>query len=368
MLKTIARNDTLYFVKDDNGDASNGFSLNFQRTLRIPDDGKTYPLPPGLGRFPIRKVSDYSDKVPESWIKHGGVFIPMYQREALWIRFGGRHWRPNAVKVAIGKINAVSGERWDQALHKIEKRKNDENWLARTREVLKRNNSPDVPQDYLACPPQPWLDGINAGKGYIKQFVAMPLGMGYTVEGQVTGKEEHGGIQIIVYEPKPGKFPDEPPPLPPMERMGVAMPTSASMAAPARSRSAGMGLGAGGKMKQKIYPDPHGIDTWDQDNYGRIYIHIVNSLTYREITGEEAPPTPITAKTYAQHKLPWFDLYDEAMGDVDATDTLKKVKSVKEMDADKGFEPQQDDDSIDVPDEQIIKYKTDTEEVEDGEW
>ena len=24
-------------------------AIDFQRTLRIPDDGKTYPLPPGLG-------------------------------------------------------------------------------------------------------------------------------------------------------------------------------------------------------------------------------------------------------------------------------------------------------------------------------
>ena len=28
--------------------------IDFQRTLRIPDDGKDYPLPPGLGRFPIK--------------------------------------------------------------------------------------------------------------------------------------------------------------------------------------------------------------------------------------------------------------------------------------------------------------------------
>lgn len=27
----------------------------FQRTLRIPDDGRTYPLPPGMGTLPIRK-------------------------------------------------------------------------------------------------------------------------------------------------------------------------------------------------------------------------------------------------------------------------------------------------------------------------
>lgn len=87
-----------------------GFSLNFQRTLRIPDDGKTYPLPPGLGAFPVYHVKDYADKLPQDWVRHGGVFTPMYQREALWIKFNGEDHRPHAVKVAAGKINAVSGK------------------------------------------------------------------------------------------------------------------------------------------------------------------------------------------------------------------------------------------------------------------
>jgi hypothetical protein len=34
-------------------------TIDFQRTLRIPDDGKNYPLPPGLGRFPMKHVDDY---------------------------------------------------------------------------------------------------------------------------------------------------------------------------------------------------------------------------------------------------------------------------------------------------------------------
>ena len=37
-------------------------------------------------------------------------------------------------------------------------------------------------QNYCVLPKQPWLDGINYGDGYIRQFVAMPLGKGYTVE------------------------------------------------------------------------------------------------------------------------------------------------------------------------------------------
>ncbi len=131
-----------------------------------------------------------------------------------------------------------------------------------------------------------------------------------------------------------------------------------------------MGLGAGGKMKQKIYPDEHGIETWDVSDYGRVYVHIVNSMMYREITGEEPPPTPISAKLYAKHGYPWFDLYDEKMGDVAAPDNLQGVKSVKEMDRDKGFAPQQDDESVDVPPDKIVKYPMpeDVDEVEDGDW
>ena len=129
-----------------------------------------------------------------------------------------------------------------------------------------------------------------------------------------------------------------------------------------------MGLGAGGKMKQKIYEDKHGIEAWDPDDYGRVYVHIVNSLMYREITGEEAPPTPVTAKLYAERGYPWFDLYDEHLDDMAAPDALKDVKSIKEMDAEKGFDPQQDDDSVDVPEENIIKYKMKPDEVENGEW
>ena len=37
---------------------------------------------------------------------------------------------------------------------------------------------------------------------FIRQFVAMPLGEGFTAEEQITGKAEHGGLQIIVYPMK----------------------------------------------------------------------------------------------------------------------------------------------------------------------
>jgi hypothetical protein len=163
--------------------------VSFERTLRLPDDGRQYPLTPSLGSLPIYRVEAYADRVPPAWLVQSGVFIPLHEREALFINFVGAEWKPNAVKVSVGGINAVSGEAWDERLCRGD---------AGT-------------QDYLVCPPQPWLDGINAGGGFIRQFVAMPLGQGYTVEGQLTGQETVGGVQMLVYEPKPGRFPDVPP-------------------------------------------------------------------------------------------------------------------------------------------------------------
>ena len=158
-------------------------TIDFQRTLRIPDDDRVYPLPPGLGRFPVRHVDDFADRVPSSWLEHGGVMMPMYQSEALWLHFHGTQLvtdgpvYPFAIRVATGKIDAVTGKQWESG-------------LARR------------PQNYLVHPGQPWLDGYAVSKGMIRQFVAMPLGSGYSVEEQVTGKAEHGGLQVQVFPMK----------------------------------------------------------------------------------------------------------------------------------------------------------------------
>lgn len=305
MLRVRIQNDTVRIGKH--------FGLSFQRTLRIPDDGSVYPLPPGLGQFPIRRVRDYETRVPESWRRRGGVFLPIYQREAMWLCFDAPDWRPCAVQVAAGTVNTLSGRRWSRRLT-------------------------GRPQNYLVCPDQPWLDGIKAGEGFIRQFVAMPLGMGYTVEGQITGREEFGGLQVMVVEPKPGRFPDRPPV---EQRRGTD-----ELFCCCESAGLEMGLGAGGRMRQKIYPDAYGIDTWDPSNTGRVFVHLANSMMYREITGEEPPATPVSARTYAEHGLPWFDLYDEHRADIEAPAALRGVRSVKEIDASKGFAPQQDDAAV----------------------
>ncbi|MDX1661869.1 MAG: hypothetical protein R3326_08770 [Gemmatimonadota bacterium] len=310
-------------------------SVAFQRTLRIPDDGGTYPLPPGLGAFPVRRVADYADAVPESWRERGGVFLPMYQREAMWIAFDCPWWRAAAVQVGVGKVDAITGRRWRERLNKTPSR-----------------------QNYLVVPDQPWLDGINAGEGFIRQFVAMPLGQGYTVEGQVTGREEHGGVQLRVVEPVPGAFPDEPP----ERRADLLMSCDLSV----HEASPSMGLGAGGRMRQKIYPDPHGWETWDESNAHRVFVHIANSQTWRAITGEAPPATPVSAETYTAYGLPWFDLYDEDADDLPASERLAKVKSVKAIDQEKDAGADPADAPVDVPGEQVVKLGG--AKVADGDW
>ncbi|KAL4751101.1 hypothetical protein BDW72DRAFT_212901 [Aspergillus terricola var. indicus] len=146
--------------------------LNFHRTLRMPDDEKIHPLPDSRGLFPLYNVEAFASQLPERITKRGGIFFPMWQREALWIEFehrgGSTHY---AIRVNIGHINAVSG----LDIYEVSDK-----------------------QDYLVVPGQPWLDGIAVSPGIVRQFVAMPLGSGYTVEGQVSGKEKIGGIQIEV--------------------------------------------------------------------------------------------------------------------------------------------------------------------------
>lgn len=288
--------------------------VSFQRTLRIPDDGRDYPLPPGLGRFPVFRVEDYADTVPEGWREEGGVFIPMYQAEALWLSFDQSWWRPVAVKVGLGETDAISGKRWSQDLHA-------------------------KPQDYLVCPDQPWLDGINAGEGFIRQFVAAPLGDGVTVEEQVT-ETASGGLHLRAFEPRPGLFPEE---APPIELEVSDSDELADMAC----MSCEMGLAAGGRMRQEIYPDSHGIGTWDPSRWAQETVRIVNSLAFKQITGLEPPPSPITAKTWTELGLPWFELERPGAGDLDPAEELARVKSMA------GLHGGAADETVEVPTGQV---------------
>ena len=174
--------------------------------------------------------------------------LPIYQAEALWLAFKTDY--PCALKVGTGKINAISGASWTP--------------------IFGKN-----PQDYVILPEQPWLDGYCVKKGSIRQFVAMPLGEGYTAEEQVTGSGEHGGIQLQIYPLKSKLYFEEtikprfprtladilPHLIPRQSRVTGAAPFRpyAELQPPPfilmKMLPTEMGLGAGGSIRQEIYQD-----------------------------------------------------------------------------------------------------------------
>ncbi|KAK0614694.1 hypothetical protein B0T14DRAFT_528907 [Immersiella caudata] len=155
--------------------------IGFNRTLRLPEDGKTHNQPVRLGKIPVNNIASLSKKLEASgsqslvgMARKGGIFFPLYQREAMFLSFKA-HQDAFAVRVFAGGVNAVSGLPWSSHPgYKI------------------------AMQDYLSVPPQRYLDGVCVAKDVVKQFVAMPLGSGYSVEKQVTGKETVGGMQLEI--------------------------------------------------------------------------------------------------------------------------------------------------------------------------
>jgi hypothetical protein len=307
--------------------------VDFQRTLRIPDDDRSYSLPPGLGRFPLRHVDDFAERVPGRWLRRGGVLLPMYQSEALWLNFSSPGGYPFAVKVGAGKINAVTGDAWDDALRRR-------------------------PQDYLAVPTQPWLDGFCVAQGVIRQFVAMPLGAGYSVEEQLTGEGEHGGVQLLVHPLKATSW---------RPRYNVLPDVAYSLCVMEDSPDgADMALGAGGRMEQEIYDDPQHFTDWDTSHQARCFVHLANALVWRAITGEAPPTVPPTAAEYTRAGLPWFEYYDADRRALEGGDALRRVKSIVELGREKGDVPLPENETVDPTNVVRLRAGLKQDEVREG--
>ena len=318
--------------------------IKFHRTNRIPDDKHDHHLPPSLGAFALRDVHHMNqERLPGHWAKRGGVVIPMWQTEAMWMSFRSDSGYPFAVKICVGKVNAVTGKPWS--------------------EDLKFGDD----QDFVEVPHQPWIDGICVEKGVIRQFVAMPLGKGYTVEGQVTGKEEHGGVQILVRpltseawnkrqaEKVSQSFLAS-------EKGMDGWPAASSMLCGSSSvfrsmspkRSApDMGLGAGGRMKQEIYSSKVESRDWDAQ-LTRCFVAIANAETWAEMTGEAPLPMP---ESYAAHVAKGGPVYEIPMGGeaVSGGVPLKNVKTVKDFGSKIGEKPIKIDISVDPASVETVK-------------
>ena len=245
----------------------------------------------------------------------GGVIAPMHQAEALWIAFRSNY--PFAVKVATGKICAITGDSWVERLNRD-------------------------PQDYAVLPEQPWLDGYCVEEGLVRQFVAMPLGEGYTVEEQLTGAAVHGGLQLLAYPMKAARYEAMR-----AARIGVYREPPYPLLHVAEEPA--MGLAPGGRMKQKIYDDPYGLDAWDQRHGSRCFVSLVNTTQWMAITGERPPTEPPTAQDYTARGLPWFDYYGGDARAVAGSDKLRGLASIAQQAKATGQGSLPDNETVAVP-------------------
>lgn len=384
--------------------------IEFQRTFRIPDDGKQYNLPPGLGQFPIEKVETYKDQLPAKWKERGGVLIPMSTSEAMWMSFRAHNVEdyykpyPFAVKIASGKRSAITGNPWNELLRE---------------------------DDYCVVPDQPWLDGFVVENGVIKQFIAVPLGMGVSVEEQLTKSAEIGGLQIQVFpmkweefekkyekQPKRNKFfggtkryslsksagatkcseasyhedsdcietsclsfcDNEPEIFSPLwssdsiklndgdSRCASTQISTQNLSNTKSLNVREMGFGAGGSMKQQVFKDKHGIECWDTSvNENRVFVHIANSAIWKDLTGKNPPIMPLTANDYNKHGYAWFDYYKDEKA-VNATTKMKEIKSVAEMEEEKKVVILPENTSVEPKHVVDLSPKPNKDKVVDGQW
>jgi hypothetical protein len=321
----------------------------FHRTVRV-KEGQISDLPPSLGSIGFYSVKEFRKTCPESW-DNNAIFIPLHEREAIWLAFNNPGV-PVALLVGAGGINALTGEKLGLTLEK---------------------------ENYLVAPPQPWLDGWKGEDGTVYQFVATEhkKGEGLTVSEQLIGKESKtGGIGIAVFEAKN-----------PRELEKVLKPKEnvyglCSFSAPAggfegyddaittsaccedestldydceyetvacqpvlkgltrgmttksvrrrgqhTNKAAEMGVGKGGKIFQKIYPDPtdYGIETWKAEPSAAVAVYLVNAVQFTEITGMPMPPLPKSAEDYIGT---WYGLQDDKYEDVSGSDKFTGLKDV----------------------------------------
>ncbi|CAF3489688.1 unnamed protein product [Fusarium graminearum] len=343
--------------------------IRFKRTIRVPDNDDTNDLPPDAGSFPLYKVDDYADALPLSMAQKGGLFIPMYQKEAIWVGFTSM--RRYAIEVFVGGINAVSGEPIVA----------DAATALRRRNLIRQGKSV---QDYVVVPGQHWLDGIAFGQGNVRQFVAMPAGKGHSVESQITGEEVTGGIQFNISRldimPRDIKKEDEITLMVQSLNRGYIslkasqadtvaefkarfeakekvpadllrftygrrqledhetlaeyhlpnhglIQTATRLRGGAVGNSAEMHMAAGGRITQ-------GIVALQKLRYSKTVpvtfnVQVLNSASFERVTGKKPPQSPITAKWYADAGYPFFSIYEEPTticGD------FTGVKSIAEID------------------------------------
>ncbi|KAI1377892.1 hypothetical protein F4677DRAFT_443812 [Hypoxylon crocopeplum] len=348
--------------------------IAFQRTIRVPDDSGASVRPADLGAFPLYTSRDYAHRLPAALAAKGGVFFPMYQREAMWISFEAD--RPFMVKIYAGGVNAVSGEGIA------------ENTETRDRRVQLANAGKSV-QDYVVVPKQPWLEGVAVSPSNVKQFVAALTPQGYSVEAQLPGQEFASGLRFEITPSVPRgsmevlvKTPHEEVvtmtclPSDTIGSMNVALKDQLRgppsrwtllhgnrdlendrtmdfygikngdtlemriLQGNRRNQDVDheladeppmplLAVAAGGTVERLIRQDFNDPAQWLRDMTISIPVQMLNSAAFRSVTGQDPPPCPINDALCARQGIPYYSIFEEPMA---AESDFDAVKSIGEDD------------------------------------
>ncbi|HEY7499419.1 MAG TPA: hypothetical protein VH740_12960 [Vicinamibacterales bacterium] len=223
-----------------------GLVVSLVRTTRVPDDGREYPLTAHHGEFPLRSALAYPDAAPANWVEGRDFFAPAHEAEAFFVAFEGG--RPHAVQVDADGTNAISSAPAGAPLN-------------------------DNPQNYVVCPPQPWLDGFHDGQRRVRQFRAN------------VDRAGGSGLTLIVF---------------PAHRTALAKFYTSAKGVIYDQRETFDGSDRkGGLVREAIVPDPLGIDSWDRDRALVVRIHFVDVKWFSEVTGEPLSPPPPAPPAYS---------------------------------------------------------------------
>ncbi|MEO9329137.1 hypothetical protein [Gordonia aurantiaca] len=298
--------------------------INLMRTLRVPDDDTSYGLPPGLGMFELRTAAEVAR--PRAWAPTDAL-LPMWQAEAAWFSFYSPSDLPFLVRISVGGINAVTGDDFTEQI----------DFLG---------------EDYFEVPEQPWLDGFRVDARTVRQFVAMPLGRGYTAAEQLTGSDD-GAIRIEVTPLRASVW----------EERVAARSHAISAGAPVAAMpdglpcdgatGTGMGLGAGGTITQSIATPLEPRDHWETDATARATLRIINSADWEALAGTRPHHAPPTIAEYRQHGYPWFEWYDDSLAR-QGDSKLSTLRSVQVIGTEKGESPLPDNPSFTPPEPIVV--------------
>ena len=267
-------------------DSFASLTIKFERTMRLPDDDYTYALPTGLGQLPLRSVDDFPETAPASWIKKGGVVMPLHRSEALWIWISSRY--RFAVKIKVGEINALSGAPWSSGLQR-------------------------QPQNYLVAPNAPWEEDDEV----VRCLVAMPLrkreANGDGIQFEITpicAESVYRDENAFLLPPTIQEF---------FMRLIFASMISKQLdeisrrhereeIADALEKSTEPALAIG---RHRIPDDPYQLGEWNQAQTLCYFLHVCDPQAWRRMTGRTSPYPPLTETEYLNARVPWFANYAE---------------------------------------------------------